>query len=352
MSTESVQPNLPPVYQEAFTDRDRKVHENLAHTSLNQFMEEMEQAQIHTLNFDKDHRIRFVDIRSDDESNPAEAIVMPLPFGNGYAPAMHIRALAMQGLLNEPKRVLMFPNNDHKNAWYEMPNEHTLAQYITHENNPLTMSTRELLSETIIRAVDRLGVGQVDIVGYSQGATIGATVLARSANHLDTTSAMLGEPANVESRTPKQLQKDFQGDGFKALNALNQAINDSAIPALTEAQHSSSGLITLIRQLSTLAKFGISSKLATNKQLHNAMTGEDFVDDLVRAESIGNLPDSRHMLIARMATSLICTPNLDERLNESGLSEHLEVIEGYGHEGGDNVILHALMARSAIEGKR
>lgn len=350
MSAEVMQPNLPANYQELFTDRDAQVHEDLARTSLEQFTQQMEMAPVRTINFDKDHKISLVDIRSDKESNSAEAIIIPLPFGNGYSPAMYIRALTIQSLLNQPKRILMFPNNDTKNAWHKMPSEETLAQQITEENNPLSFSTGQMLAETIIRATDRMGVGQADIAGYSQGATLGADLLVRATNYLDITSAMLGDPANIQPRSAKQLQKDFQGNGFEALNALNQAINDSAIPALTEAQYSGPGFIARAKQLGALTRFGISSKSSINKELHLNMTAGDFVDNISIAERRDNLPDPRHILIARMATSLVCTPQLDSRLEQSGLSEYLEVIEGYGHEGGDNVILHALMARKAIEG--
>lgn len=334
MSKEYIEPNLPESHKGLFYQEDLVTHERLAATSLSEFTEQMHAANNISVEFNQNHSIRFIDIRSDDEASSSEAIVMPLPFGNGFTPAMFIRAIALQSLLDEPKRILLFPNNSLGTTWYEPANE--------------AGSMKERLARDIIRATSKTGIERASIVGYSQGATIGASILAQSRSELEIDAAMLGDPANVENRTSKKLQKDFQGDGFSALKALNKAINDSAIPDLTEAQSSGDGAFIRTRQLLAMGKFGLGAKSSVNRQLHEDMTKDDFISDLVHAET-NELSIKNHLVVVRMRDSLVCTEQLDNSMIALDKSK-LEVVDGYGHEGGDNIILHALLARLAISG--
>lgn len=358
MSYEFKTPLLPEEYKDALSDRDLSVHEELSTTSLSQYIECMDEHEVRTsISAKSSSGIRYIDIRANEENSGDEAIIMPLPFGNGYSPAMYIRALALQSLLDKPKRILMFPNNTRDDEWYYLPPEESSDHLVNWSfQSPDKVpydQTKDQLAKAIIFASERAGVEKAHIIGYSQGATIGAAIMSLVGGEFEVKSAMLGDAPNVSLRTLKGLKKDFQGKGSQGIKDLNKAINDSAIPALSEAQHSYPGAINLAKQMAMFAKFGLGSMNSINKRLHANMAQPTFTSDLLvadkRSESgVSSMPDARRLVVARMMASNVCTVALDISYP---FNRGLKVIEGYGHEGGDNAILHALLAREAIEGR-
>ncbi len=280
--------------------------------------------------------IRYVDLRAPDESDSKKAVINLFPFGNDYTPAMHIRAKLLQDSLPEDTRLILFPNNTHDERFYSF---NRLGQN----------DAAEELGHMMLKACKRLGVEEVAIVGYSQGASVGANVLRSAQNYdIDTRAAYLGDPADVTDRTPKELKRAFVAGGLSAVNALNQAINDSGIPALTEAQLSGGG-IDRIRQLIRFAGLSKIAKVRENQLLHESMSEDRFIGNVVSAVESGTI-DRQGMSVVRMGDSLVCPPVLEEDMEFEGLGDLLTVVEGYGHEGGDNVLDNAVRASKVIAG--
>lgn len=269
----------------------------------------------------------YVDRNLHLQEDDKEAVALMLPFANGYGPSMDIRASVMQDVLQN-RRVLVFPNNTKDQEWYAA-----------------TENTAESLAQNAVAVVDSLGIEKLHVVGYSQGATIGALMLKHMPDRFDVSDSgvMLGEAPNVvKGREAKALSRAFTKGGTKP---LNKAINDSGIPALSEAQHARGG-IDSVRQLAMFAAFGLGTNKAVNKQLRESMTGDSFVSNILEADQL-----PARLKIVRMAGSLICTDELDGAISASPINNSsLTVVNGYGHEGGDNVILHGLLARQAVEG--
>ncbi|MFO0920507.1 MAG: hypothetical protein U0451_02435 [Candidatus Saccharimonadales bacterium] len=281
--------------------------------------------------------IRYVDLRAPDEGSSKKAVLNLFPFGNEYTPAMHIRAKLLQETLPEDTRLLLFPNNTDE-RFYSF---NRLGQ-----NDAI-----DELGNMVLAACTRLGVEEVSVVGYSQGASVGASILRQAYNYdIDTKAAYLGDPADVVNRTPKELKKAFVAGGLSAISALNRAINDSGIPALTEAQLSGGG-IDRVRQLIRFAGLNKVAKVHENELLHESMARDSFVDNIVVAvHDVEGTIDRRDVSVVRMGDSLVCTEDLEQDMESKGLTESLTVVEGYGHEGGDNVLDSAVRASQVIAG--
>ena len=333
-------PVLPESYRPAMREGDFEVHEQLARTTLDEFTAGMPESTY----FNGDGwQAKYVDVRGDDEGDSKRALLLPLPFGNGYSPAMHIRVEAMRRMLPEDVRVLVFPNNSAQEHVHTPFN----GREIESDGDAIRMMARRILTIT-----QGAGIERAATIGYSQGASVGAALLRVNGEHnmvnTGTSGAMLVEPANVFDQTPKQLQKRMMKSG---IGPLNRAINDSNIPALSEAQHSRGG-VDVVRQLYNFAtdvRKGAADPV--NKELHSSMANDSFLEDLLEAGKRDVLDFSS--LVAFMRGSTLTqgfkADIINKKLARAGTQNGIEVVSGYGHEGGDNVILHALMARKALE---
>lgn len=276
--------------------------------------------------------MRLVDFKDDIEVAPQNAVVALMPFGNPYNESIHIRADAISRLLPAHTRLLLFPNNSINDRYY------------TFDSKDSQHDALDTLSNYILEACVRLGVNNVLLAGYSQGASVGAKLASNAPGYdINVAGMVLGDPANVRSRSTSELRKDFTSTG---ISQLNRAINDSGIDSLSKAQHSRGGLDS-IAQLALLAKAGMSSLIKENKELHEAMAGDSFVNDIEFASSQYSDLNSDRLQIVRMHLSRIALPNLVADIKNStslGPLKLYEVID-YGHEGGDNVIDWALRTR-------
>lgn len=323
---------LPPGYEERLSDHERSVHEAAAQMSLADYMEEEIERSVTDLA--NGTQMGMVDLRHDQEADSSEALVMPLPYANGFSPAMRIRAKYIQAAMDTPRRMLVFPNNTLTENWYKLDPEQEASID---------------LADSIIETLVKNGIKKAHIIGFSEAAMIGGKMLYRSRGDVDFTDSIFGDPPNADWRTPKELQKDFTGGGIAP---LNKAVNDSGLPALSEAQRSRGGFDTP-RQLVGFVKFGAGGKLRkANRELHSDMAGNDFITDLEFAQYAGQ--DLRSLQIFRFAESLIATDELDHQYvlakMAGRLSAKFEVVPGYGHEGFDNVPWAAHLSRKAIEG--
>ncbi|MEK7095983.1 MAG: hypothetical protein AAB896_01695 [Patescibacteria group bacterium] len=179
-------------------------------------------------------------------------------------------------------------------------------------------------------------------MGYSFGA-MDAAVLSKVLKD-DTELLALGifEPTNVMVRTPKDLQKAFTKSG---LSAFKKAVKDAQIPALQEA-------LRWDRLAADFIKFGLSTLFVKeNKAIKSGMAANNLSDDLMPVlDEHPGVPT----LLASAEHSLITPPEqlyyhygrLGNLMSRPNLDMH--VVEGYGHEMGDNIVLHGLLGKAVL----
>ncbi len=312
------------------------VIKRLQDTSLSDYKNQMVNPRFAGFTHEQVTQVRFVDLRSVDEGSAKKAVVFPLPEGRSYSPEMHIRAKAIQELLPEDTRLIVIPNNTRRESYYSFG--------FLGQNDAV-----ETLGHLILETCSRLKLEDIVVTGYEQGASVSANIINDAANYdINISSVILGDPVDVEERTPKQLKEALWGS---SLGNLNEAINDCGIPALSEAQCSRRGL-DAYKQIFKFFGVHLDSRVAENVSLHESMTNDNFVDNLHNAVSKNNRKiEPANLHVVRMELSKIATEVLDiQMLEDPLLSDCLTVVEGYGHEGGDNVIDWALRVRKAVQG--
>lgn len=324
---------IPDQYQHLVNGEDHALLEKLQAMSLRTFMDDIDaHSTVTHQEFDDDGFITFHDMRGQQEANPAHALVELRPFGNGDSPAMLIRDRVYQALLGDQYRVLAVPNNTLFHHTYDVPHGH---------DAPVVVARK------IIHGLVRQGIESVILSGESQGAMLGGYIMALAKDDLEIVSVSLKDAPDTVERTVKQLQKDFQGKGVENLQALNQVIRMTGLPALVRAQSAGSGL-SVIRQAFGLLTFQAGAMSRENKHMQEAMTRRTFVQNLAASALLPALGD--HAQVIRYGNSAICTPEIEADMIEHGIADRLATVRHLGHEGTDHVVLNALFNRAAVEG--
>lgn len=284
----------------------------------------------------------YVDLLPQDVDDPRKAVVMPLPFANDWGPNMALRTRFVQQVLPH-RRVIVFPNN----SMYD-PNVYALN---TKERYTVASGNFEPLATRQLQTLEGLGVERIQYFGYSQGASVGAVAarLAAQRGVLGLGNSGFVEAPNVMQRGPKQLRKDF----MVPLGRFNQAINDSAIPALSEILYAREGW-DRARQLRMFLGFARGARLPDNRALHRGFGHETFAGDIAgvlrKAAQIrllvGQAENSRIMPVDAAGTKKVYELQRSEANGRNRLD--VVTIPEYGHEAGDNIALHALLARAAL----
>lgn len=321
---------LPASLEAQVDDNIRTAHEKLAAMSLDDIEKRMPQA------VDPDMTLGsagYVDL-SPKEAEQRMVIAMPFPFGNGWAKHMAIRAFMSQDSLNEPTRFILFPND--KDSYNLSPEQ--LEQLKAGDFNPIALAQ--------LASLGRLGIEKVHYVGYSQGATVGAAALKLAAKHgmFELGANGLFEPANVADTTTGDLRGRFMKSG----KGLNKAVNDSAIPALSEVQHTRGGIDEIRKNLGFIS-VGINSLSAVSKAIHRGFTHPYFLRDL--GEAIKSDEDIK-VLVAGAYDSLITPAEFMADVQELSWETpqlSARIVEGYGHELGDNVVAHAILGKLSLQ---
>lgn len=318
--SKSPQLRLPESHAHLMTDSDYEVHDRWAARSLDDVISDMGVST--TKELSNSLPVSYIDTIP-KEADPTEAVAWLYPFGNGYSPAMDMRTKFAMDLLKKPMRSLQFPNGE---SFFDTEG---------------IKSPGIVMAASVLEVAASAGVEKLHIVGASQGAMVGGHILSQLGFYFDINEAgaFLAEPPNITVRTPSELSTAFRKGG---LRALNRAINNSGVPALSQAQ-ASRGLYDLPRQMIGMTAFGFKSGTEMNRHLKADMAKNSFVQDMYR---FNGRPE--RTVVARMADSLICLASLDDQLAMKG--QTVEVVDGYGHEGPDNIVLNGLLARKAILG--
>lgn len=327
------QARIPESLERYADDYFYNAHERLAATSLDEIKLGMPDVQ-HIGDYTRTHA-GFVDLRPQEDYEPSSAVVVGAPFANDWGPNMALRLRLMQSSLPEPRRVVVFLNN----SVYDR----TVYGLQDHERGTVAAGFFEPVASRWLRTVEDMGITSVQFFGYSQGAAVGAAAarLAARQGVLEVGDSGFAEAPNVLPRTPRRLRKDF----MVPLGRFNQAINDAAVPVLSQVQRARGGLDTA-RQLMMFGQFARGARLRENRALHDGFGRETFAGDVLGI--LRRAPHAR-ITVARAEESRIMPADAP---GTSILRKHtgMHTVPGYGHEAGDNIAVHALLARAALYG--
>lgn len=303
------------------------VHTELQAASLEDFARRITPDQI-----DDTTGLRYVDLDpSSAKSN--EAIVVPFPFATGWRPHMAARMAvylaAQTGVTGEPGRIIALPNSTTDAAARHLsPAELNDVR----RGNFTPLRTREF---DLLR---RLGIEKIHVLGYSQGAAMGANIAAEASRYgMSLGNVGIFEPPNVRRQRFAHLLASFATAG-----------RDSAPRAMDACQ------VPLLRQ----SVAGISLKaslqnytLADNWAIAQGMACHELGTDL---EQVLATQPQASLTLMRGGVSNI-TPQkpfaaLVQKLQAKSRNVHAITVEGADHGVGDNLIVQGVLAHVALMG--
>lgn len=288
--------------------------------------------------------VSFVSLSPAEDHDEHSAVVIPFPFGAGGRLDMFARAKLLQDSLPEPQRLILFPNNTLQKYAYDFSSEERHAIGQTGDFTPLV--------ERQFRTLDKLGIEYAQVLGYSQGAAVGATMLRLAAKkgYFKLGPSGLMDPPNVTERSRLQLMKDFASEG---VGPLCTAVNQAAIPMLTTFQRAYPGKVNLARNnLTSATRTALNAHLLpTNRALKDGFRHARFVPEV---DAALEADEDLRLLAVRAGNSRIMPPEaMDDLTNLQQKKEYddrlrLLTVEGYGHEMAANIVVHALLGRMAL----
>lgn len=261
------------------------------------------------------------------------SIVLSLPYLNTWDDHHYIRAKVLQQIVAPTSTVIVLPNNSFGLDAYQ-----------------LTESDRQRLSQGDIAPISELHMrflekspqtlGDLILTGYSFGGRNVLGIAGVGSDTIGITHVNADETPSKQGRTTKELRKDFMRSG--GMGDLRRAVQESEIPALSKA-------MSLGRMSLGLTLFGLKDMSRDSRITRAAMTGS--AEGLV-TQAIQQL-GSKKIKIGSVEGSRL--------FDHDSLSEHtLSAVDNvqyrgdlfHGHPSGDNVILHALMARDGLAQNR
>lgn len=279
----------------------------------------------------------YADIKPKAMTIENDALVVALPFASGWAVNRYLRARMAHALAAPDKRLIILPGASIGQESIELTNSNT-ELVANGDISPIAEMDARLLSS--------LGISSVALVGYSFGAmrvANSASVIGQSA---EVTNIGVFDPPNAVERTPKQLQKDFQKS---RLGDFVDAVRDADIPALS----ADFGITESTKQISPrvlkdVVRFGLSSLTGVNPALRRAMASDSLTSDVSDALDVAQSV----LLVNAEQSAILPTESAKEVAQElkrrKGFS-HVEVAGKYGHEMGDNILVHGLLAKFALQ---
>lgn len=280
-----------------------------------------------------DAPLKVIDFSKDIEISPTNSVIMPLPFGYSNNIATHVKASAIQEVLPARTRLLAFPHNTIFDQYYKIDNKY--------QNDVLDALARYTLSSCV-----SLGINNILVSGYSQGASVGAKVVSlASAYDIKVSGALLGESPNTIERSIDEIRKDYSSSTMSP----NIALKDSGIKLLSRIDLPSSSVPSLTL-VSKFIKIGLMEYINQACALHESVTGNDFVNDLKESQrEFDDLADSRLAVIGMSLSKVMVASLVDNFFeDDQDIRVHYYEVNGYGHEGGDNVIDWALRTRQVV----
>lgn len=327
------QPHIPESLTPYYDNQAQEAHYRMAHKSLEMLLGDMPEVKVGEIVGGK--RLLYAEMPAIEDGDNNEALVLSLPYGQSWKPHMYLRARYLQEGAAPHMRLIVLPNNSARHKAYEL-SEKNLERVERGDITPIAEQQARLLKS--------LSAGRLALTGYSFGG-MNVGVLARVLKD-DAELLTLGifEPTNVMIREPKELTKAFTKTG---LQALRRAVEDAQIPALSKAMSWSNLGLDVI-------KFGIGTFIdEENSVLKQAMPRNSLQSDLI---PVLKAQPNTGVLLAAGEKSLVTPPEQlyfhYDRIVEQHDNTDMLVVESYGHEMGDNIIVHGLLGKAALSRSR
>lgn len=265
------------------------------------------------------------------DRDEGRTVWLGLPHQQAWKPSMAIRAGFMQQAVTPNSRVIVLPNNSAGyESYYQFDKNEMQA---AHAGNLVPFYAKQA------RLLDSLGVqGEVYLTGYSLGALTAAGLALIGSDRWQARVVNADEASNL-IRTPRELRQDFMKSG--GWGDQRQAIEDAAIPALSEA-------LNRRRLAADYLRFGMSTKIPENAAMGDGMAWQPF-NDLI--DGVVNLRADAVVKVGRVSGSHITHAGAFNETARSLPSASFVEYSGEGthmHTTGDNVVAHALMFKQAV----
>ncbi len=332
-SRNSKYPVIVPELSKYWDQRIAEAHQSAAEVSLSEFTDSV----LPICPRHGRHTTAYADLSPRQTHDPSQAIVVFMPFANDWSCNAALRISLLQNSLPQPRRIIVFPNNTF--------NDNSVYILTPTERAVIAGGDFSPLIERQLRVLETLGIKHIQVIGYSQGAAIGAAALCIAAAGAQFTIGPSGlfEPPNVVVRNPRQLVKDFLG-----ARQFAQAVNGSAIPAFSELQHTLGG-VDNVRQGWMFCQLGRSAALPDNRALVKGFGHGTFLEDLSAALNF----DKKLQVVVGGGTESRILPEeglrkLDWLAEQYPRRVHSIHIKGYGHELAENLTTYTLLFRHAL----
>ncbi len=273
--------------------------------------------------------VKIAEVNPPGDYDPERALVLFLPHAQAWKPHMWMRAAVARQLAAPDSRMIVFPNNGYKDEAYTLSDHDTSKGY-------------KPLAEQFARVLEKKGVGQVALVGYSLGGILAPAVAAVNSDKFQTLHIGSFEAPNV-NRTDKELKDAFMADG---LGNFRASVADAEIPALSKA-------MSLGRFGLDLYKFWRTNATDPTNQYLTKMMEKGLLTNKLLVEA-GAVDPETVITVGRMATSAIAASpkalpgnfvlHSVDRFNFRSYSGPYD----HGHTTGDNIFAHGLMIKDAL----
>jgi len=302
-------------------------HAQLQHTSLEDYATGMPQAH-----WDPEGLLHVDTLKHDPYSVADErtAVIVPIPFATGWRPHMAARVDLLNAALGGSNRMIALPNSAHGAP---------ATQYSRKERAAFAQGDYTFLSEKVLRMLEREGIENVSVAGYSQGSVVGASIAKAVAvsgvQKLE--AAALSEMPTIVQRSAARLAIDFVRTG---MSGYVTAMDGTEIPLLCQSV-TPAGRVVAAREFGQyLRTVFLPENVAIGRGLRFATFGSvvlqaaqnnDAQFGFMRAERSTVTPNEPFQGLVR---------NLEDHL--LGRVQSVE-IPGYGHEFGDHSVALALV---------
>lgn len=335
-------PVIPDSLSHLYDNQFQATHEKFTNASLEDLLKDKPKAELH---HNDDQSVRYVELLPAGDFDETESVVLFLPFANGYSDHMHIRARFMQDAICPDKKVVVFPSSTTQERAFTLSAEE-LSVVSSGEMAPIAEKYVRFLAAKKILNLDIVGYS-LAMSGYSLGGLTSSNVGLKLSDYAEVSSVGIFDTPNVvQGRSTKELEKDFVKTG---LFPFIKAVRDSKIDALNDAHGLIFGArIPGPRTVNNFRKFARDSKLPENQAILSSMTTADLRRTITQIRE--KSPHTKVLLSSAENTKIAPTKDTKELASEIDGVEYVEVSSGYGHEAGDNIVVHALLAKCAMRG--
>lgn len=341
MSKEQTTPFIPVELQPQWDGHAREVHSQWQAKSAEDLLASMPEPQVVDLSDGTQARCWVME--PDGDYDERSVLAQSLPHAQGLKPTMFSRTKLAQDLLDKPRLSVVFPNSTKKEPAYTL----TAEQQVRVANGDVSP-----VIEKRLRVLEKLGfaTGLLAITGFSDGGQKAAAMAAKASEHYEVEAVGVFEPPNVMERSAKELRKAFTDGGLKP---LQKAVRDSAIPAHSDLFFRKyRGILWPAHYLGEFASFGLAQGIPENKANQQSFCHDNLSEDLldIRVNQV-----AARLLLANMRDGKIAPTDQMKRIQAesvpwmAGSSPDLVTVSGYGHEGGDNILVHGLLVRLALQ---